>query len=918
LVQKKTEKEANLNKPFSKPEMKYNNESKSKVLNKNGKIQEKKHFKQSRHSKYNLPFLNKTLEKETNNRDNKRMSVKNNRRSSNIYSIKNNEISKSKFSLIDFQKIDNFNILENDCNPQSNKNKFVETNNLANTSDDNIKINKNCDYSEENKLLELIDEKSITSKLTKINNEFKNCREASNSLNIKKINKNDTFSNLKQIDYNNINNDFTNNSHLVDEIKDYNSNISKNYEFSSLNNYIEIKSNDNKDKTFIFDADFVNKLSALIHDFKHIVYDNMIYFDFLILKYIHPLIISPELCKEKIITNENKLNNEEFNNLKDDLNYLNVMKDFTISLILNITSFMTKNEFLCGNLDEHINLIDIIDLMVKIFNRRLNYDNNFIEKINSSRSSDLDMNANINTNFISNKKSISIYSKFFNKDNISKFKIISNKNLIISLLYNILSNSYKYTDTGEISIEADSYMIDKTEFILIKISDTGKGIPKEILDNWGKPFNFQDKTVGTGLGQFLIDTISKKLKYKILKPEINQFSNSGTVFKILIPIENSSTKNSDNFNQLLNKININTDNNKTINSHDASMLNRSSISQDPNNIKSRNTFMTNLTNHKDFQNTVINTNSLVSSSKSFLDLKNNNSKIYYDLDQKFTIELENLYFDIDEKFRRINLLNNVCSNDLNSSLSYQENESICIKNPNKRKNSKYLEIDSNRILNFNKVYEKNYKISNKNTGKSLILQKDESFPIQNTSISKNEAITNKNKNDYNKSENLKTIHILCLDDELIFLKGLENKLKKIALNFKELRFEFYFTNCIQDFFKIFLDLLFKNIKIQFFIMDQNIAQNMRGIDCCKIANEFYKLYFKDSYAEMNFQFFFVSEEVNLAQFSIMKSKKNLVKKDHIFSKIQLQQLYEKLCEYLELEQSESPITINNNGKNFKK
>jgi len=149
-----------------------------------------------------------------------------------------------------------------------------------------------------------------------------------------------------------------------------------------------------------------------------------------------------------------------------------------------------------------------------------------------------------------------------------------------------------------------------------------------------------------------------------------------------------------------------------------------------------------------------------------------------------------------------------------------------------------------------------------------------------------------------KNPNLNEIYVLCLDDDQIFLRMLDKKLKGITSEFQEFKFHFIFTNCLQDFFNEFLKILFKNIVIDFFIMDQNISQNMRGIDCCRIVNEFYKLYFKDDYENLNFHFFFVTEEMNILQFKIMQSKKNLLKKDHIFGKLQLENLLKKFQNYL--------------------
>lgn len=172
------------------------------------------------------------------------------------------------------------------------------------------------------------------------------------------------------------------------------------------NNYNNSLINISISNPFLFE-----KLSALLHDFKHIVYDNLIYFDYLVSNYIHPLManqtalynlndnktgvdsninlnikemnnntLTNNLIKPPQKTNTINLNNNNDNNnnnglnfhknslfggtlisnkttnapvdinkLKEDLVYLNVIKEYTISLILYITNFMSDNEFLAGN-----------------------------------------------------------------------------------------------------------------------------------------------------------------------------------------------------------------------------------------------------------------------------------------------------------------------------------------------------------------------------------------------------------------------------------------------------------------------------------------------------------------------------------------------------------------------------------------
>jgi len=71
----------------------------------------------------------------------------------------------------------------------------------------------------------------------------------------------------------------------------------------------------------------------------------------------------------------------------------------------------------------------------------------------------------------------------------------------------------------------------------LEIQDTGKGIPKEMIDVIFKPFK-TDKEKGTGLGLSICQNIMLAHKGKI---EIKESSENGTTFLLTLPIEDYST-----------------------------------------------------------------------------------------------------------------------------------------------------------------------------------------------------------------------------------------------------------------------------------------------------------------------------------------------------------------------------------------
>jgi hypothetical protein len=662
----------------------------------------------------------------------------------------------------------------------------------------------------------------------------------------------------------------------------------------------------------INDKNFIDNLSALMHDFKHVVYDNMIFFDFLVMKYIHPIIainnkltkdnsnnfsnpndnhnkdkdkdnfeikINNELSENKehkksetffkefgksedlqiinslILNNQNSnpynsnSNSSPFSNsnpnsnsnsnpisnsnssggsiklnpkdlfliykfilkldsekIKDDLIYLNVMKDYTTSMILNITNFMSNNNFLIGSSEELIDIIYISNVMVKIFNRRLEYENALIDDV-------------------SLRKKISIRAKFVDLEILRKLKINSNKNMMISLIYNIMSNSYKYTKLGEIEIQVRSIIVNRKNFVELKISDSGSGIPKEIIKNWGQAFNLNDNDKGTGLGQYLINTISMRLNVKLMKPQNKVFPQNGTIIGILIPVldEPFSKKNPyETFNSnsnvtIVNKsIDLNPDINFDIYSNEKS------------NVISISGSYSEMFNEEKIKN------ELSGNSKKIINSKNENNNIKNSNSDKGNI---NDNANMNKQLKNLNLSQ---QNEKNEKLQEDNNNNLNI-------SKNQLSLSSRKILNI-------------------------------------EAM----KKSYVKKKKLFTI--ICLDDDPVFLSLLGNNLRRWTSSVTDCKFNLIFTDTFTNFFKEFYSLIENDIIPDFFIMDQNISPSIKGVECCQLINEFYKIYLKDEYMKNDFTFFFFTEESNMMNYKIMKKDINILKKQHIFGKLQVTEL----------------------------
>jgi len=94
-------------------------------------------------------------------------------------------------------------------------------------------------------------------------------------------------------------------------------------------------------------------------------------------------------------------------------------------------------------------------------------------------------------------------------------KIFCNPLHFDQLITNLISNSIKYSKNNRIAVKAINNQL--------KIIDYGKGIPQNVLDNLGKPFNRDNEhgIEGHGLGLAWVKTICKKYDWDLSISNIN-------------------------------------------------------------------------------------------------------------------------------------------------------------------------------------------------------------------------------------------------------------------------------------------------------------------------------------------------------------------------------------------------------------
>ena len=128
-----------------------------------------------------------------------------------------------------------------------------------------------------------------------------------------------------------------------------------------------------------------------------------------------------------------------------------------------------------------------------------------------------------------NAKNISIVSEIN-----TNHKVFADKNMISTVIRNLVSNAIKFTDNGNVTIFSEL----KEDYLIISITDTGIGMEKEVIN---KLFKIEDTIStkgtsgekGTGLGLVLCKEFVEKNKGKIW---VESEEGKGSKFSFTLPI----------------------------------------------------------------------------------------------------------------------------------------------------------------------------------------------------------------------------------------------------------------------------------------------------------------------------------------------------------------------------------------------
>jgi len=125
---------------------------------------------------------------------------------------------------------------------------------------------------------------------------------------------------------------------------------------------------------------------------------------------------------------------------------------------------------------------------------------------------------------------------------VSSYKMYIDKGKLDKIIYNLLSNAFKYTPSkGTVCLIVNVDL--EKNVLLIQVTDTGVGIPKEKRDELFKRFmqsNFSGNSVGIGL--HLVNELVGVHKGKIWYEENN---GGGSVFSVTLPLDDMAYNEKD-------------------------------------------------------------------------------------------------------------------------------------------------------------------------------------------------------------------------------------------------------------------------------------------------------------------------------------------------------------------------------------
>jgi len=222
---------------------------------------------------------------------------------------------------------------------------------------------------------------------------------------------------------------------------------------------------------------------------------------------------SPLAIIESYINEMLEWGTQEF--LETGVDSLNIMKNNAIRLSYFINNLLDSSKIEAGKIEIEPRLIDLAPLVTEVVTH-------FMAKAEKEK---IDLKVELA---------------------IDLPRVIADADKIRQVLANLLSNGIKFTPSGGTVTITAQKMIDNPEFIVVKVSDTGIGIPKEdlnkIFDRFHQVKGVKEKVKeakGTGLGLFIVKSIVELHGGKVwAESKLGE----GTTFAFTLPVESVKIK----------------------------------------------------------------------------------------------------------------------------------------------------------------------------------------------------------------------------------------------------------------------------------------------------------------------------------------------------------------------------------------
>jgi len=122
-----------------------------------------------------------------------------------------------------------------------------------------------------------------------------------------------------------------------------------------------------------------------------------------------------------------------------------------------------------------------------------------------------------------------------------EYRVKADDKRIKQIFINLLSNAAKFTKKGSIRfyLKETELLDDKRMKIVVKVDDTGDGIPDEVAQTLFDPFHSTDKTQGTGLGLYISQEIAHMMDGEIT---VESQKSLGSSFQVTIIVERLTKK----------------------------------------------------------------------------------------------------------------------------------------------------------------------------------------------------------------------------------------------------------------------------------------------------------------------------------------------------------------------------------------